>query len=97
MKSVAAEKFLQLRKQQKSQGVMPGYAHWTCSEWTLLYTPARPHIQDCKHIWIRNLEDDYADDSPGGDTTNTGDTNGRKQLGRPVSSPEEGALVLADV
>ncbi|GFY61608.1 adhesion G protein-coupled receptor L3 [Trichonephila inaurata madagascariensis] len=37
---------------------MIGYAHWTCSEWTLLYTPARPHIQDCKHIWIRNLEDD---------------------------------------
>ncbi|GFQ89400.1 adhesion G protein-coupled receptor L3 [Trichonephila clavata] len=37
---------------------MIGYAHWTCSEWTLLYTPERPHIQDCKHIWIRNLEDD---------------------------------------
>ncbi|GFT67771.1 adhesion G protein-coupled receptor L3 [Nephila pilipes] len=37
---------------------MIGYAQWTCSEWTLHYTPARPHIQDCKHIWIRNLEDD---------------------------------------
>ncbi|KAF8785528.1 Adhesion G protein-coupled receptor L1 like protein [Argiope bruennichi] len=37
---------------------MTGYAQWTCNEETLHYTPSRPHIQDCKHIWITNLEDD---------------------------------------
>ncbi|CAL1261254.1 unnamed protein product [Larinioides sclopetarius] len=40
---------------------MTGYAQWTCSEATLHYTPSRPHIQDCKHVWITNLEDEVND------------------------------------
>ncbi|GIY57326.1 adhesion G protein-coupled receptor L3, partial [Caerostris darwini] len=36
---------------------MTGYAQWKCNALTLRYTPARPHIQDCKHIWITKLEE----------------------------------------
>ncbi|KFM62600.1 Latrophilin-1, partial [Stegodyphus mimosarum] len=36
---------------------MIGYAQWKCDERTLEFIPNKPHIQDCKHVWIKNLED----------------------------------------
>ncbi|XP_015925665.2 adhesion G protein-coupled receptor L1 isoform X1 [Parasteatoda tepidariorum] len=40
---------------------MTGYAQWFCNATNLKFTPPKPDIQECSHVWIKDLEDNVDD------------------------------------